>query len=76
MQQVFINPSKIKLFTPFLLCFGLCFGYLFVGGVEDVRCSVLRVEKLPASSAFLDEFVFETLCFGLNSKAGVVKDIN
>lgn len=50
--------------------------WIFIGGVEDVRCSVLRVEKLPASSAFLDEVVFETSCFGLNSKAGVVKDIN
>lgn len=68
MQQVLINPSKIKLFTPFLLCFALWFGYLFVGGVEDVRCSVLRVEKLPASSASLRWIYISNIVFCLKQQ--------
>lgn len=39
-QQVFINPFKMKQHMPLLLYFG-------VMGVEDVRCSALTAEELP-----------------------------
>lgn len=39
-QQVVINPFKMKQHMPLLLYFG-------VMGVEDVRCSALTAEELP-----------------------------